>query len=98
MRIASPGPSGRVANPPAAIVATTFSRGGSLAAFFDSFYVIVEPTLRWTFVKRGYALVHGACIAADGEAQLITARTDTEDVVRGFAVGGRSGFCSCGHV
>ena len=38
---------------------------------------IVEPTLRWTFVKRGYALVHGACIAADGQAYLITARTDT---------------------
>jgi dolichol-phosphate mannosyltransferase len=38
---------------------------------------IVEPTLRWTFVKRGYALVHGACIAADGDAYLITARTDT---------------------
>jgi hypothetical protein len=38
---------------------------------------IVEPTLRWTFVKRGYALVHGACIAADGLAYLITARTDT---------------------
>jgi dolichol-phosphate mannosyltransferase len=38
---------------------------------------IVEPTLRWTFVKRGYALVHGACIACDGDAYLITARTDT---------------------
>jgi dolichol-phosphate mannosyltransferase len=38
---------------------------------------IVEPTLRWTFVKRGHALVHGACIAAGGKAYLITARTDT---------------------
>ena len=38
---------------------------------------IVEPTLRWQFVKLGYALVHGACIAADGQAFLITARTDT---------------------
>jgi hypothetical protein len=39
---------------------------------------VVEPILRWTFVKHGYALVHGACLAEDdGRALLITARTDT---------------------
>jgi hypothetical protein len=38
---------------------------------------VIEPVLRWTFVERGYALVHGACIAVNGEAFLITARTDT---------------------
>jgi hypothetical protein len=38
---------------------------------------IVEPTLRWCFVERGYALAHAACIAADGRATLITAKTDT---------------------
>jgi dolichol-phosphate mannosyltransferase len=38
---------------------------------------VVEPVLRWTVVKKGYALVHGACIAKDGDAYLITARTDT---------------------
>jgi dolichol-phosphate mannosyltransferase len=38
---------------------------------------IVEPVLRWTFVERGYALVHAACLAADEHAFLITARTDT---------------------
>jgi dolichol-phosphate mannosyltransferase len=38
---------------------------------------VVEPTLRWCFVTRGYALAHCACIAVDGQAQLITARTDT---------------------
>jgi dolichol-phosphate mannosyltransferase len=38
---------------------------------------VVEPVLRWVFVTKGYALVHGACICADGEATLITARTDT---------------------
>jgi dolichol-phosphate mannosyltransferase len=38
---------------------------------------VVEPILRWTFVKKGYALVHAACIAVDGRAYLITARTDT---------------------
>lgn len=38
---------------------------------------VVEPVLRWAFVERGYALVHGACIAVNGEAFLITARTDT---------------------
>jgi dolichol-phosphate mannosyltransferase len=38
---------------------------------------VVEPTLRWCFVERGYALAHGACIAVDGRAILITAKTDT---------------------
>ena len=37
----------------------------------------VEPVLRWTFVKKGYALAHGACIAHDGQAYLVTAATDT---------------------
>ncbi len=38
---------------------------------------VVEPLLRWTFVKRGYALVHGATIAFGDSAFMITARTDT---------------------
>ncbi|MGB8984356.1 MAG: glycosyltransferase family 2 protein [Anaerolineales bacterium] len=38
---------------------------------------VVEPILRWSFVKKGYALVHAACIAFDGQAILVTARTDT---------------------
>jgi dolichol-phosphate mannosyltransferase len=38
---------------------------------------VVEPILRWTFVKKGYALVHAACVAHGGQAFLITARTDT---------------------
>jgi dolichol-phosphate mannosyltransferase len=38
---------------------------------------VVEPVLRWSFVERGFALVHGACVAVDGQAFLITARTDT---------------------
>jgi dolichol-phosphate mannosyltransferase len=38
---------------------------------------VVEPLLRWTFVKRGYALVHGATIAFGDSAYMITARTDT---------------------
>lgn len=38
---------------------------------------VVEPILRWTFVKHGYALVHGACIAFGQDAYLVTARTDT---------------------
>jgi hypothetical protein len=37
----------------------------------------VEPVLRWAFVERGYALVHGACLSSDGRAFIITARTDT---------------------
>jgi hypothetical protein len=38
---------------------------------------IVEPILRWSFVRKGYALVHAACISFDGQAVLVTARTDT---------------------
>jgi dolichol-phosphate mannosyltransferase len=38
---------------------------------------VVEPMLRWRFVERGYALVHGACLAAGPDAFLVTARTDT---------------------
>jgi dolichol-phosphate mannosyltransferase len=38
---------------------------------------VVEPVLRWTFVRKGYALVHAACLSANGRAFLITARTDT---------------------
>jgi glycosyltransferase involved in cell wall biosynthesis len=38
---------------------------------------IVEPILRWELVRRGYALVHGACVVQGGDAYLITARTDT---------------------
>ena len=38
---------------------------------------VVEPVLRWEFVRRGYALVHSACVVRDGLAYLVTARTDT---------------------
>ena len=38
---------------------------------------VIEPLLRWTFVEKGYALVHGATIAFGDEASMITARTDT---------------------
>ena len=38
---------------------------------------VVEPILRWALVDRGYALVHGACLAAGDRAFIVTARTDT---------------------
>lgn len=38
---------------------------------------VVEPVLRWTFVEKQYALVHGACLAYGDDAFLVTARTDT---------------------
>jgi dolichol-phosphate mannosyltransferase len=38
---------------------------------------VVEPVLRWTFVRCGYALVHGACLSVNGQGFLITAKTDT---------------------
>ncbi len=38
---------------------------------------VVEPLLRWTLVRKGYALMHGACLAFADEALFITAQTDT---------------------
>ena len=38
---------------------------------------VVEPLLRWTFVRKGYALMHGATLSFDNKALFITARTDT---------------------
>lgn len=38
---------------------------------------VVEPILRWTVAKRGYALVHGACVSDGDRALLVTAGTDT---------------------
>jgi hypothetical protein len=38
---------------------------------------VLEPILRWGFVRKGYALVHAACVSFDGQAVLVTAQTDT---------------------
>jgi glycosyltransferase involved in cell wall biosynthesis len=38
---------------------------------------LVEPVLRWTMVKLGYALAHGAVFVDDDRAYMVTARTDT---------------------
>lgn len=38
---------------------------------------VVEPLLRWTFVEKGFALVHAACLEIEGRGALITAQTDT---------------------
>lgn len=38
---------------------------------------VVEPILRWAFVKKGYALVHAASVAFGDRAFLVTAKTDT---------------------
>jgi dolichol-phosphate mannosyltransferase len=38
---------------------------------------VVEPILRWNFVRKGYALIHAACVSFDGQAVLVTAQTDT---------------------
>jgi putative flippase GtrA len=38
---------------------------------------VVEPLLRWLLVRRGVALVHGACLEINGTGVLITAQTDT---------------------
>lgn len=38
---------------------------------------VIEPLLRWTFVQKGYSLIHAACLSLDGRAVLVTAKTDT---------------------
>lgn len=38
---------------------------------------VVEPLVRWALVRKGYALMHGACLEFGGRALFITARTDT---------------------
>jgi dolichol-phosphate mannosyltransferase len=38
---------------------------------------VVEPLIRWTLVRKGYALMHGACLAWGEHALFITAQTDT---------------------
>jgi hypothetical protein len=38
---------------------------------------IFEPVLRWALVRKGYALVHAACIRMEDQTVLITAQTDT---------------------
>jgi len=55
------------------VVATPFLRRSPHVLYTN----IVEPVLRWAFVERGYALVHGACMSIEDNAFLITARTDT---------------------
>jgi len=55
------------------IVASPFLRRSPHVLYTNA----VEPVLRWAFVERGYALVHGACLSVNGQAFLITARTDT---------------------
>jgi hypothetical protein len=55
------------------IVASPFLRHSPHVLYTNA----VEPVLRWAFVERGYALVHGACLSVNGQAFLITARTDT---------------------
>jgi dolichol-phosphate mannosyltransferase len=50
---------------------------------------VVEPLLRWAFVRRGYALVHGTCVAYDGRAVLMVpeAEPDFKSILRAPANG-----------
>jgi dolichol-phosphate mannosyltransferase len=38
---------------------------------------VVEPLLRWEFVRKGSILAHAACLEVEGVGMLITAKTDT---------------------
>lgn len=53
---------------------------------------VVEPLLRWLFVRRGYALVHGTCVAYDGRAVLIVPQRepDFKSILRAPAKGDHS--------
>ena len=59
---------------------------------------VVEALLRWMFVRKGYALMHGACLDFDGRAVFITAQTDTgktTTILKTIQENGRSiGFLS----
>lgn len=48
--------------------------GGSPHVLYTN---VVEPLIRWALVRKGYALMHGACLAFGTRALFITARTDT---------------------
>jgi dolichol-phosphate mannosyltransferase len=50
---------------------------------------VVEPLLRWAFVRRGYALVHGTCVAYDGRAVLVVpqGKSDFKSILRAPANG-----------
>ena len=55
------------------VLATPFLRRSPHVLYTN----VVEPLLRWAFVEKGFALVHGACLSFGENAFLITARTDT---------------------
>ena len=38
---------------------------------------VIEALLRWTFVQKGYVLIHAACMSFHDRAMLVTAKTDT---------------------
>lgn len=38
---------------------------------------VIEPLIRWNLVRKGYALMHGACLEFGDKALFITAQTDT---------------------
>lgn len=38
---------------------------------------VVEPLLRWAFVRKDFALVHGACLSFQKQGLMVTAGTDT---------------------
>jgi hypothetical protein len=38
---------------------------------------VIEPILRWSFVRKGWALIHGACVGMSGDGYLIAAGADT---------------------
>jgi glycosyltransferase involved in cell wall biosynthesis len=46
---------------------------------------VLEPVLRWAFVRQGYALVYGGCVVKEGQGQLIVPAKDegkTEKVLQ----------------
>lgn len=58
---------------PARIHASRFLRSSPHVLYTN----VVEPTLRWMMVRKGYILAHAACLELEGRGLLITAQTDT---------------------
>lgn len=53
---------------------------------------VVEPVLRWSVVRRGYALVKAACVAEGGRATLLVAESDMGQAVVELCGHGRYAF------
>ncbi|MEM7116465.1 MAG: glycosyltransferase family 2 protein [Chloroflexota bacterium] len=63
------------------------------------YHNVIEPLLRWTLVRKGYALVHGSCGAFVGQGVLVTAPAGVNTTATVLeAVAGQGGAFMSGDV